>query len=388
MMYRIKTYNQIAQVGLDQFDKDKYQVSAETENPDAILLRSAKLHDLEFNPELLAIGRAGVGVNNIPIDRCNEAGIVVFNTPGANANAVKELVLAGMLLSSRSIVDGIEWVKSLKGTEDVPGQVEKSKAQFTGPEIGGKTLGVIGLGAIGVRVANVAAMLEMHVLGYDPYMSINAAWNLNRSVNRAITLEEIYEQSDYITLHVPLTETTNQMLNEKAFAAMKPGMHILNFSRSELVDYDALRKYIDNGTVVSYVTDFPGEEVLDMQNTICIPHLGASTPESEENCAVMAAKELKDYLENGNISNSVNLPSVELPKNFKARVCIIHKNVPSVLTQLSGVMSKIRVNIENMINKSRGDYAYTILDVAADVTPDTEEALKKIDNVIRVRVIQ
>ncbi len=386
-MYKIKTYNKISKSGLEVFD-EKYTIGDEVENADGAIVRSAALHDIEFPATLKAIARAGAGTNNIPIDRCSEQGIVVFNTPGANANAVKELVLAGLLLSSRRVVSGIEWAKTLKGNgAEVGKMVEKGKGAFGGPEIKGKKLGVIGLGAIGVMVANAANHLGMTVYGYDPYLSVKSAWNLNHNAVYINDINEIYANCDYITIHVPLLDSTKKMINADTIAKMKDGVRILNFSRAALVDDAAIISALESGKVASYVTDFPTDDVLDVVGVIAIPHLGASTPESEDNCASMASKELIDYIENGNIVNSVNLPEVTMPRSGANRVCVIHKNIPNMITKITGVISEDGINIENLLNKSRGDYAYTMLDIG-DADIDTlEKEINDIDGVIRVRII-
>lgn len=386
-MYKIKTYNKISKTGLEVFD-DKYTVGDEVENADGAIVRSAALHDVEFPESLKAIARAGAGTNNIPIDRCSEQGIVVFNTPGANANAVKELVIAAMLISSRRVVSGIEWVKTLKsGTEDVGKAVEKGKSAFAGPEIKGKSLGVIGLGAIGVMVANAANSLGMTVYGYDPYLSVKSAWNLTHNAVHIFDINEIFEKCDYITVHVPLTDSTKNLINGDSIAKMKDGVRILNFARNGLVDNAALKAALESGKVAAYVTDFPSEDILEADGVIAIPHLGASTPESEDNCASMAARELIDYIENGNIVNSVNLPEITMPRSGKNRVCVIHKNIPNMLTAITGIFAEDNVNIENLLNKSRGDYAYTMLDIGDSDVSAVAQEIKVIDGVIRVRVI-
>ena len=386
-MYKIKTYNKISKSGLEVFD-EKYTIGDEVENADGAIVRSAALHDTEFPATLKAIARAGAGTNNIPIDRCSEQGIVVFNTPGANANAVKELVLAGLLLSSRRVVSGIEWAKTLKGNgAEVGKMVEKGKGAFGGPEIKGKKLGVIGLGAIGVMVANAANHLGMTVYGYDPYLSVKSAWNLNHNAVYINDINEIYANCDYITIHVPLVDGTKNMINADTIAKMKDGVRILNFSRAALVNDAALIAALQAGKVAAYVTDFPTDDVLDVDGVIAIPHLGASTPESEDNCASMAAKELIDYIENGNIVNSVNLPEVTMPRSGKNRVCVIHKNVPNMLTKITGLVSDDGINIENLLNKSRGDYAYTMLDIGDADNATLEKEINEIDGVIRVRII-
>lgn len=386
-MFKIKTYNKISKSGLEVFD-DKYTIGEEVENADGAIVRSAALHDVEFPESLKAIARAGAGTNNIPIDRCSEKGIVVFNTPGANANAVKELVLAGLFISSRRVVSGIEWAKTLKGNGDEVGKmVEKGKSAFAGPEIKGKSLGVIGLGAIGVMVANAANHLGMTVYGYDPYLSVKSAWNLNHNAVYINDINEIFAKCDYITVHVPLNDKTKNLVNADSIAKMKDGVRILNFSRAGLVDSTALKSALESGKVASYVTDFPTDDILDVDGVIAIPHLGASTPESEDNCASMAAKELIDYIENGNIVNSVNLPEITMPRSGEQRICIIHKNIPNMLTMITGIISDNGVNIENLLNKSRGDYAYTMLDIGSADIDDVANKIAAIDGVIKVRVI-
>ena len=384
-MYNVLTLNKIAPIGTDRLGSN-YSYGNEVENPDAILVRSAAMHDMEFADNLLAIARAGAGTNNIPKDKCTEKGIVVFNTPGANANAVKELVLAGLLLSSRKIVEGIEWEKTtLKGNGDAVGKmVEKGKSQFVGPELKGKTLGVIGLGAIGILVANAAAALGMQVIGYDPFMSVPNALRLDPSIKLMKNNEEVMTNCDYLTIHVPLTPDTKDLVDADMMAKMKDGVRILNFSRDGLVNSTAVLEALKSGKVAKYVTDFGTDDILGEENVICLPHLGASTPESEENCAVMACDQVKEYLENGNIVNSVNYPAISLPRNTNdTRFCVMHKNVPELLKK---VLSELNGNIENMLSKSRGEYAYTILDVAGADKADAEK-IAAVDCVVRVRVI-
>lgn len=385
----ILTLNKIAACGLDELDKNIYTITDDVSaDADGIILRSYAMHDMELPKSLKAVARAGAGVNNIPIDKCSEKGIVVFNTPGANANAVKEITTAALLLSSRDIVGGIEWAKTLIGNGDaVTKMVEKGKSAFAGQEIAGKTLGVVGLGAIGVMVANTALGLGMEVIGYDPYLSVDAAWNLSRSVKRAADLKDIFANCDYITLHLPLNDSTRSMLSTEQFAQMKKNVRVLNFSRGELVDTAALKKAIADGIVAKYVVDFPNEETLKMENVIAIPHLGASTKESEDNCAVMAAKELADYLENGNITNSVNLPNCYMDRETETRITIIHKNIPNMLTKFSAFVADSGLNISHMLNKSKKDYAYTIMDVDGKVSDDIVEKIKAVDDVLAVRVI-
>ena len=383
-MYKVQTLNKIAKIGLDVFD-DKYTYGNEVENPDGIILRSFNMHEMELPESLLAIARAGAGVNNIPLDKCSEKGIVVFNTPGANANAVKELVIASLFLASRKVVQGIAWAKTLIGEgENVSKLVEKGKSSFAGPEIQGKTLGIIGLGAIGVRVANAAHALGMNVIGYDPYLSVDAAWKVTRAAEHANDIDTLLAKSDYISIHVPATKDTTGMFNQDLFRKVKKGVRILNFSRAELVDVDAVLKALEDGTVAEYITDFATEELLKSDRVIVMPHLGASTPESEDNCAVMAAKELKDFLENGNITNSVNFPNCDMGKVSGARVTIAHKNIPSMLSQISAVFTNDNINIENMVNKSRGDYAYTMIDTHSSIDSKLLDELRAVDGVIKV----
>lgn len=383
-MYKIKLMNKISKVGTDLFGQ-QYQIGEDIENEDGILVRSASLHDYQFPSTLLAIARAGAGVNNIPIDQCSEQGIVVFNTPGANANAVKELVLCALFLSSRQIVEGIDWVKTLKGQEGVGKLVEKGKSQFVGPEIDGKKLGIIGLGAIGVHVANAAIKLGMEVYGYDPYISVDAAWGMSKWVKNAQNMDTIFSECDYITLHAPSTPETKAMINQESIAKMKDGVRIINFARADLVDSQAVLEGIQKGKIKKYITDFATEDIINQKDVIVMPHLGASTPESEDNCAIMAVKEMQDYLENGNITHSVNLPSVHEPRTTKYRICLIHKNVPNMLAQFATLFANKHINIENMVNKAKGEYAYTMIDTQ-DVV-DCEE-LKNLEHVIQVRVIE
>lgn len=386
-MYNIKTLNKISSVGLSRLG-DNYTSADEIENPDAILVRSASMHEMEMPESLLAIARAGAGVNNIPLDKCSEQGIVVFNTPGANANAVKELVISGLLLSSRKITAGIEWAKTLKGNGDAVGKmVEKGKSQFAGPEIKGKTLGVIGLGAIGALVANAAVSLGMDVIGYDPFLSVDGALQLSRHIKHVTTLDAVFADSDYITVHVPLTPDTKDVICAENIAKMKDGVRILNYSRADLCNSTDIIAAIESGKVAAYVTDFATDELLGVDGVIAMPHLGASTPESEDNCARMAADEVKDYLENGNITNSVNFPAAKMARTGDLRYCVLHKNVPAVLQSILSFVSQQGANVENMENKSRKDYAYTIIDVTG-ATSDLTQNIKSVDGVIRVRVIK
>lgn len=387
-MFKVQLLNKISPVGLEKFDAQLYSCGESVENPDAIMVRSASMHDMELPASVKAIARAGAGVNNIPCDKCAENGIVVFNTPGANANAVKELVLLGLLISSRKVADSMEWVKTLAGKgSEVSKLVEKGKSQFVGPEISGKTLGIIGLGAIGVLVANAATALGMTVYGYDPYISVDAAWGLSSEVKHAASLKEIYEKSDYITIHVPCNAETKGMINAESIATMKNGVRILNFARGELVDAEDIVAALDVKKVSCYVTDFPTDEQITTPGVVAFPHLGASTPESEDNCAKMAAKELRTYLETGNIVNSVNLPNASMPRSGKTRVCVIHKNIPAMLSKISTSFSDAGVNIENMLNQSKKEVAYTMIDTDGEVTTDILNALKALEGVIKIRVI-
>jgi len=386
-MYDILTLNKIAKCGTDAFDKAKYTVADAVENPDAIMVRSAAMHDMQFGNKLLAIARAGAGVNNIPVDRCAEEGIVVFNTPGANANAVKELVIAGLLLSSRKVTDAIDWVSTLKGQEDIGKKVEKGKSNFAGPEISGKTLGVIGLGAIGVLVANAAMSLGMKVIGYDPFLSVKAALSLKPGVKTVTDVNDLYAASDYITIHVPYNADTKGTICEKSIAVMKDGVRILNFARGELADTAAVLAAVESSKIACYITDFPSDELIGVKNVICVPHLGASTPESEDNCAVMAASELIDYIENGNIRNSVNFPNAEM-NAAGTKICVLHKNVPAVISEITTILGKASINIDNMINASKKDYAYTLIDAAGNISEDIAAKLSAAENVIKVRVIK
>lgn len=387
-MYNIQMLNKIAACGTNLLDKAKYNVSLEAENPDAIMVRSAVMHDMEFGDNLLAIARAGAGVNNIPIDKCSDKGIVVFNTPGANANAVKELAVCSLFLASRKIVDGIAWAQSLKDSDgDVAKTVEKGKSAYVGPEIFGKKLGVIGLGAIGAMFANAALDLGMEVYGCDPYLTVEAAWSLSKGVKRA-TNEEIFEKCDYISIHVPSTPATKGMINAETLASMKDGVRILNLARADLVNVDDIKAALESGKVASYVVDFPTADVLGVPGIITIPHLGASTPESEDNCAVMAAVELKDFIELGNIKNSVNYPNVALPATENVRIAILNKNVPTMLQQITDVIASENINIINMANASKKDNAYTLVEIGGDISDSAVAKLSAIDGVAKVRVIK
>lgn len=383
-MFTVHTFNKISPNGLKTLG-DNYQISEQIEGADAILVRSGKMHDIELPESVKVVARAGAGVNNIPIEEYARKGVVVFNTPGANANAVKELVLCGLLLASRKVVEGISWSQTL--TDNVAKQVEKGKSAFAGQEILGKKLGVIGLGAIGVLVANAAQALGMEVIGYDPYISIDAAWGLSRHVKHATTLEEVYQEADYITVHVPLIESTKHMLNQEAFNKMKQGVKILNFSRDTLVNNEDMKQALAEGKVGVYVTDFPVDEVLHCDKIITIPHLGASTLESEENCAVMAVKEIKGYLENGDIVHSVNFPECQMPWHTTQRIAIIHKNIPAILGKITAVIAERGLNIEDMINRSKGDYACTLIDIAEKAEEEVLQAIEKIDDIIKVRYL-
>ena len=388
-MYKILCLNKISPVGTKRLG-EAYTFSPEIENPDGILVRSAAMHDMELGEDLLAIARAGAGVNNIPVDKCLEKGIVVFNTPGANANAVKELVLCALFLTSRRIAPAMDWVKTLKGQGDqVEKLIEKGKSQFAGPEIQGKALGVVGLGAIGILVANAASQLGMEVYGYDPYLSVEHAWHLSSAVRRSLSLDEIYAKCDYITLHLPQTKDTKGMVNGDSIPKMKDGVRILNFARGALVDSPALLEALEKGKVAAYATDFPTDSMLGTEGIVALPHLGASTPESEDNCAVMAVDQIKDYLENGNILNSVNLPSISMAREAGTkRICIIHKNVPNTIALFASTCGEAGINIENMQSKSKGEYAYTILDVSGDLSPAAVDALRALEPIVKVRVIQ
>lgn len=388
-MFKILTLNKISPVGLDNFDASKYVYGDSVEQADAIMVRSASMHEMEPDASVLAVARAGAGVNNIPVDKFTEKGICVFNTPGANANAVKEMVLCALLMSSRKVVNAIEWCKTLKNEGDQVGKlVEKGKSAFAGPEIKGKKLGVIGLGAIGILVANAAHSLGMEVYGYDPYLSVNAAWNLSRAVKHANSLSEIYESCDYITIHVPLTPSTKEMINNESIAQMKKNVRILNFARGDLVHSADVVTALGEGKIAAYVTDFPSADLIGVEGVIAIPHLGASTPESEENCAAMGANELVEYLENGNIVNSVNLPNVQVPRTSPTRLCIIHMNRPNMISAITSIVSKDGINIDNFQDNNRGDYAYGMLDLAGDIDSSVVKELEELEGVIRVRVIR
>lgn len=386
--------NPIADIGLNFFT-DEYEKTDNMKEADVVLVRSAAMHDMELDTNLKAIARAGAGVNNIPLDKCADQGIVVFNTPGANANGVKELVIAGLILASRDIVGGINWVQSIKDEEGIAKLVEKGKGKFAGREIQGKKLGVIGLGAIGVMVANAANRLGMKVYGCDPFISVDNAWNLSRDVVHVKTREEIYKECDYITVHTPLVANddpainTKEMINADAISKMKDGVIILNFARDLLVNDNDIEAALKTGKVAKYITDFPNDKTAKMENVIAIPHLGASTEESEDNCAVMAVKQLRDYMENGNIKNSVNYPNCDAGVcQTEGRIAICHRNIPNMLTQFTGVFSAMNINITDMVNKSKGDYAYTVIDVEADIHPEQAERLSAIKGVLKVRIVK
>lgn len=387
-MFIIQTRNSISSKGMERLPNSLFQIEDEAEAPHGVLVRSANMLEDALPESLLAIARAGAGTNNIPLDRCTEAGIVVFNTPGANANAVKELVLGGMVLASRNVAGGIAWAQELAGKGDeVPKLVEKGKSKFAGPELAGKTLGVVGLGAIGAKVANMATHLGMEVLGYDPFISVEAAWNISRSVKHCVNLGDIITKCDYITLHLPVNKDTKHLLNIETIAQLKPGARILNFARGELVENTAMLDALKNGRVAAYVTDFPSDDLIGQPGVLCIPHLGASTPESEENCAMMAADQMKEYLLNGNIINSVNLPSVSAPRAGGSRVCVIHQNVKGLLAGMTGALNSAGLNIENMTNKSRGEMAYTMMDLEARPSDDVIALIQALEGVVRVRVV-
>ena len=386
-MFTIQTFNKISALGLDRFPRDTYAVTSATPVPDAILVRSEDLHAMTLPASLKAIARAGAGVNNIPVEACSQRGIVVFNTPGANANSVKELVIAGLLLSSRRIVEGITWARSLSGEgEAVPAQVETHKKRFSGPEIKGKTLGVIGLGAIGVAVANDASALGMDVVGHDPFISVDSAWGLSRDVKRAVSLDALIAAADYITLHAPLNDHTRDLIDTRALRLMKPGARLVNFARGELVNEPALLHALDEGALAAYVTDFPNETLIRHAKVLTIPHLGASTPEAADNCAVMAVAQLRDFLEHGNIVNAVNFPACQLPRPPEDfRLVIANKNEPNMIGQFTTILAEHRINIADMINKGREDLAYNIIDVDTRIGEDVLAQLRAIDGVIMAR---
>lgn len=386
-MFQIKTMNKIAQQGLDVLAENGFLVNAEAENPDGLLIRSAKIHDETFGDRLLAIARAGVGVDNVPLDRCTEDGIAVFNTAGANAEAVKELAICALLLASRDVAGGIEWVKSIAPAGGVAAAVEKGKSAYAGPEINGKCLGIIGLGAIGALVANTAVALGMDVWGYDPYLSVDAAWRLSSDVNRAADLETLCRMSDYIMVQVHYNDSTRGMIDASAIAKMKAGVRIINLARGELVDDDAMLAALSAGKVARYVTDFPNEKLVGAQGVVAMPHLGASTPESEDKCAVMAAQELADYLKSGNTKNAINLPDVKLDRAGAARLCVIHRNVPRMIHRFLDLIGAENINVEHMINKARGKVAYTIIDIDGPLSAEITDKIAAMNEVLRVRVL-
>jgi len=386
-MFRVQTLNKISPLGLDLFPRDKYEVASDIPNPDAVLVRSADMIGMEIPSSVLAIARAGAGYNNIPVQKCSDSGVVVFNTPGANANAVKELTLAALLLSSRNIVGGINWTVSAADKADMAELVEKEKSKFTGPEIKGKTLGVVGLGAIGVMVANDAIALGMDVIGYDPYISVDAAWNLSREVGRADTLESLLAKSDYITLHLPLGETTKGLLDAEKFRIMKKDARVINFSRNALVKDKDIIEALDAGKISVYVTDFPNQELLACKKVIGIPHLGASTPEAEDNCAVMAVKQIIDYLETGTIRNSVNFPRCKLEQHAANRLLVVNRNIPNMVGQITTILAGSNINITDLINHHRDDYAYNIIDTEQQLSEPVLDKIRKVDGIIRVRSI-
>jgi len=386
-MYQIKTLNKISKVGLQVLDPQKYEIADELDAPDAILVRSAKMHDYEFNKELLCIARAGAGTNNIPLDRCTEEGIVVFNTPGANSEAVKELAICAMFLASRDITGGISWVQTVKDDPEVAQKVEKEKSKFTGPELYGKTLGVIGLGAIGYKLANAAIELGMQVYGYDPFLSVEAAWRLSPRAQYTENLETLYKQCDYLSLNLPVNDKTKGFVNSESIAQMKDGVRIINLARAELVNDADLIAALESGKVAKYVTDFPNPQTAGTPGVIAIPHLGASTPESEDNCAIMAAEEIREFLEHGNIRNSVNMPQAVMDWAGNIRVCVVHENIPGMIGGVLSVIADNGINVENMVDKSRGAYSYCLVDVNAPVSEDLVKQMYEVKGVTRVRVI-
>ena len=387
-MFNIKTINNISPMGLDKLKKYGCNVSADVENPDGIIVRSADMHEYVPNENLLGIARAGAGYNNIPVDKFAEMGIVVFNSPGANAEAVKEQTVCSLVMASRDVLGSIEWVRSIADRGDeIPELVEKGKSNFAGPELMDKTIGVLGLGATGAMVANACRSLDMNVLGYDPFMSVDAAWRLSRKVERADNIEDIYRNCDYISINLPYNENTRHMLDEKAFSMMRDGVRIINESRAEVVDDDAMLRALESGKVAKYVTDFPNEKILKGKNVIALPHLGACTPESEDRCALMAAKQLYDYLENGNITNSVNFPSARLERMGVCRLCVIHHNVPGMINRILDLITEKNINVEHMINKPRGQYAYTMIDLGDEIYESTADIIRNMPDVLRVRIL-
>jgi len=388
-MYKIQTLNKISPVGLERFPREEYEIASELPHPDGIILRSFKMHDMELPTTLKAVGRAGAGVNNIPVDKCTEQGIVVFNTPGANANSVKELVLMSLFLSSRRVYDGIAWAKSLEGKgAEVPKLIEAGKSNYAGPEIRGKKLGVIGLGAIGVMVANDATSLGMEVIGFDPFISVDSAWGLSRNVQRAVSLDMLIAEADYITVHIPLNDKTRGLINKDKFTIMKEGVRLLNFSRGGLVNNEDLKGALASGKVAVYVTDFPDEDLLAEPNVIPCPHLGASTPEAEDNCATMAVAQVRDYLEKGNIRNSVNFPECDMAVSGPWRLVVANRNVPNMVGQITTILADADVNIADMLNRSRGDLAYNIIDTESVVSDEALEKIRGIQGVIMTRMIE
>ena len=386
-MYEIKTMNNIAQAGLNVLGAKGIMVNVDSENPDALLIRSAKIHDMPFGDRLLAVGRAGVGYDNVPVDRCTENGIVVFNAAGANAQAVVELAICSLILASRNIMDGSFWAKSLAGRSNIDAEVEAGKKNYVGPEIMGKTLGIIGLGNIGSRIANAAIALGMNVIGYDPYMSVESAWRISGEVRHAEDLGTVYRNSDYVLIQLHLTDSTRGMLGAEAFRQMKDGVRIINLARGGLVDTDAIMAAIASGKVARYVTDFPDDKLIGTKGVVAFPHLGASTPESEEKCAVMAARELADYLIDGNTKNAINLPDVNLDRAGESRICVIHMNVPRMINGFLDIIGEENLNVAHMINKARGEIAYTIIDLDSPVTADMKEKLESMEHVKRVRIL-
>ena len=388
-MFRIQTMNKISPLGLELFPRDNYEVASEIPNPDAILVRSADLHSVAIPPSVLAIARAGAGVNNIPIPQCSDRGVVVFNTPGGNANAVKELALASLLLASRDILGGINWAASIAGrASEVPDLVEKEKSKFEGPELRGKTLGVVGLGAIGVMVANDAVALGMDVVGYDPYISVDAAWNLSREVSRADTLEGLLAKADYVTLHIPLSDTTCGLLNAEKFRFMKKGARIINLARGGLVNEADIIEALNAEKLAAYVTDFPSAELLACKKAICVPHLGASTPEAEDNCAIMAVKQLMDFLESGAIRNSVNFPRCKLDQRAPFRLLVANRNIPNMVGQITTILAAANINITDLINHHQNEFAYNIIDTEQEIPGSALEQLRQIYGIIHVRIIE
>lgn len=387
IMFKIKTLNKISPVGLDLFPREKYEVASEINHPDALLVRSFKMHDIEIPGSVKAIARAGIGVNNIPVEACTQKGIIVFNTPGANANSVKELVLTGLFLSSRHVVQAVSWVKSLGRDEDIEKIIESRKSNFVGPELKGKRLGVIGLGAIGSMVANDAESLGMIVSGWDPFISVDAAWGLSRSIRKALSMDGLFADSDYLSVHIPLNDETRGVIGASKFAIMKRGIRIMNFARGGLVNNKDLLQAIDDGIVESYITDFPDHELLGCDKVITIPHLGASTPEAEDNCAVMAVTQIKDFLETGNLRNSINFPNCEMDFRKGTRIVVANRNVPNMVGQITTILASEGINISDMLNRHYGDYAYNIIDVESAVSRRLTDLLKAVEGVIMVRVI-